>query len=158
MNRRSLLTGLGLAALLAGCTSPSADAQFAQAKAYLDAGTAALLAAAQQYLIGPPPPTTANAQAVRTGMAALEQARTTLDAITLPQDWKSGALEAVSVMQALAANPVLTPFLGPAAPYIPLVIAVVTAYINALPAPINAPPAPPPALQAKARQYRRNAS
>lgn len=155
MKRRFLLAGIGLTALLAGCASPSANAQFAQAKAYLDAGTAALLAAAQQYLIGPPPPSTAAAQAVRTGVAALEQARSTLDAITLPVDWKSGALEAIAVMQALAANPVLTPFLGPAAPYIPLAIAVVTAYINALPAPVNAPPAPPPALQAKARQYRR---
>ena len=156
MKRRALLAGLSLAAFVAGCASPTANAQFAQAKAYLDAGSAALLAAGQQFLIGPPPPSSAAAQAVQTAMAGLVQARTTLDAITLPADWKSGALEAVSVMQALAANPALAPYLGPAAPFIPLAIAVVTAYINALPPPVNAPPAPPPALQAKARQYRRS--
>ena len=55
----------------------------------------------------------------------------------------------------LVLAPMVAPFLGAAAPYVPLAIAVVSAFVQSLPAPANAPATPPAALSRKAAQFRR---
>lgn len=139
--------GLGLAA----CNTSSSQTSLAQAKAYMDAGVAAVLAAAQQYLMGPPAPAAAMSQAVSDAMAKLESLKTTLDTVTLVADWKSGAMEVLALIQQIL--PMVTPFLGAAAPYVPLAIAVITAFIASLPPPADAPATPPAALTRKAAEY-----
>lgn len=157
MLRRTLLTGIAAAAipvLLVSCTGSTSADQFAMAKAYLDAGVGAVLAGSQAFLAGPPLPSAATAQAVIGMMASLEAAKAAIDKTSSVTDWKSGAIEALAVMQQL--SPLVAPFLGLAAPYVPLAIAVVTAFTQALQPPPAAPPVPPAALTRKAAQYHRN--
>lgn len=154
MMKRRLLIAAAPLAILAGCaTGGSSAAQFDQAKAWLDAGAVAIMAAAQQYLAGPPAPPAAAAATVQQALAALQQAKTAVDALTVPADWKSGAVEVLALIQQL--SPIVAPYLGGAAPYVPLAIAVVTAFVQSLPAPANAPATPPAALTRKAAQFSR---
>lgn len=154
ITRRHILVASPAAmAVLAGCSTGSSSVQFDQAKAWLDAGSVAVMAAAQQYLAGPPVPPAATAATVQQALVALQQAKTAVDALTVPADWKSGAVEVLALIQQL--SPMVAPFLGAAAPYVPLAIAVVTAFVQSLPAPANAPATPPAALSRKAAQFRR---
>lgn len=158
MFRRTLLSGaaLVLPVWLVACAGSSGATQFAMAKAYLDAGVGAVLAGTQAFLAGPPLPSAATARAVNSMMASLEAAKTAIDRTTSVGDWKSGAVEILALMQQL--SPTIAPFLGLAAPYVPLAIAVVTAFTQALQPPVTAPPVPPAALTRKAAQYRRRAA
>jgi hypothetical protein len=138
--------------LVVGCSTQNSLTQFEQAKAYADSGIGATLAAAQAYLNGPPAPDPMVAATVRTAMSDLVQLRQTLNGIAAPTpDWKADALQALAVMQQL--NPIVAPFLGPAAPFLPLAEAVVSAFIQSLPPPQNAPVTPPAALRAKSLEY-----
>ena len=153
MQRRIMLasSGLTMALLLTGCggsTSPVPVVTFDQAKAYMDVAVAAVTAAAQQYLVGPPVPTAANAVLVNTVISKLGTVKTALDQVTLATDWKSGALEAITLMQQL--SPTVAPFLGGAAPYVPLALAVIQAFVMSLPPPASAPVTPPAPLAQKA--------
>ena len=157
MYRRNLLktAAAALPVWLVACTgTPSAD-QFAMAKAYLDTGVSAVLAASQAYLAGPPVPSPQSAATIVAIMADLESVKATIDGTVSDADWKSGAIQALAAMQQL--SPLVTAFLGAAAPYVPLAIAVVSAFVQYLPPPVSAPPVPPAALVRKAAQYRRRA-
>jgi len=152
MQRRALLS-LGGLLLIAGCggSSTTPGVSLDQVKAYIDAGVLALDAAAQQYEAGPPAPSADNLVLVQNLVASLDTAKTALDGLTAPADYKAGLLEAVSLMQQL--QPLVASKLGAAAPYIPLVFAVAQAFINALPPPADAPPTPPAALVRKGMEY-----
>ena len=76
-----------------------------------------------------------------------------VDGTSTVNDWKAAAQEALVVV--LQLNPLVGGFLGAAAPYVPIAIAVVNAFIAALPPPANAPPVPPAQLTRKAAEYRR---
>src|ERR1700761_452252 len=144
---------LGLALTGCGSTPAAQQANWDQAKSYLDSGIAASMAAAQQFLNGPPPATGPIATTVQDVVAQLGPLQQQLDAEPLPANWKAGALQALSFIQEL--EPAVGQFLGPAAATIPIVIAVVEAFVNGLPAPSTAPKNPPTALTAKAAQYRK---
>ena len=151
MQRRAVL--LGSAALALTRCSGAAVTTLAQAKAYFDAGAGAVLAGAQQYLAGPPKPSAADAATVKTVMAALVAAQKALDGTVIETDWRATAVGALANIQSLL--PFATPFLGPAGPYLPLAIAVVQAFIDALPAPPDTPAVPPAALSRKAAEFHR---
>lgn len=154
MLRRHLLAGTAAACLplsLLGCSGTQATT-LAMAQSYLDTSVNALLAAAQAYLAGPPaPPATAAAQ-IKAIMGQLVSAQAALDKVTVEADWKSEATKILATMNEL--TPTVSPYLGEAAPYLPLAIAVVQAFINSLPPPADAPPTPPAALKKKAALYR----
>ena len=155
--RRLALTGTGLAAMaiaLFGCTTPGSVTSYNQAKAYLDAGSNAIIAAGQQFLTGLPAPSAANKALVEQGIAALQQVTAAIDAQAVPTgSWKADATQALAFIQQL--SPVVGRFLGDASAYIPLVIAVVTSFVNALPPPTDAPVTPPAGLTRKAAEVRR---
>lgn len=156
MLRRTFLSGttalLPLAVLLS-CTGTTSATQFAMAKSYLDAGVGAVLAGSQTFLAGPPLPTPQTAATVTAIMEKLSAAKSAIDGTVAVTDWQAGANEVLSTMQLL--SPLVAGSLGAAAPYIPLAIAVVTAFIQSLPPPVTAPPVPPAALTHKAAEYRR---
>jgi hypothetical protein len=133
-----------------GLTSPSATS-LDMAKAYADDLANAVSAAANVYLAGPPKPTAANLALVTQLVAGLQQARTALDATTAASDAKGIALQVLAGVQQLV--PMVSPFLGAAAPYVPLAIAVVQAFVQSIPPPAEAPPAPPAELHRAGMAY-----
>ena len=153
MTRRAL-TASGFTALVVSLTGCGADSatQFAQAKLYLDTAVAAVTAAGQQFLAGPPAPSAANASLVRALISGLSQAQSAIANVTVPADWKAGAMQVLAIIQQM--SPLVSPFLGAAAPYIPLAVAVVMAFIESLPPPANTPATPPAALTLKAAERR----
>lgn len=156
MYRRTLISTIPLlasGALLAGCVGTPGAVTFAQARAYMDDAVDAVLAAAQAYIVGTPRPPQASIDVVISLSTALENARTALDATTVVANWQAGAIEALAVLQQL--TPLVAAFLGAAAPYVPLAIAVIEAFIQSLPPPPAAPVTPPAALAQKALQYHR---
>lgn len=139
---------------LAACGTTPAQQQvtFDKAKSYFDTGALAVMAAAQTYLAKNP--AAATAAIVQQGITTLTQVKQTVDAATLPANWKAGVLEGLSVIQQL--QPTLAPIEGTAvAGGIDLTIAVVTAFVQQLPDPAPQQPAPPAALRAMALRYRR---
>jgi len=153
MQRRVLLA-TSCAAVLARCgTTGTAAVTLAQAQAYLTTGVAALEAAAEQYLAGPPVPSAGDTALVNSVVAALNAATGALEGVTVPATWQAGALEVVGLMQQL--DPLVARYLGDAAPYIPLAIAVIQSFIATLPAPADAPVTPPAPLARKAMELRR---
>jgi hypothetical protein len=153
MQRRVLLTSSAvILAVLAGCAGSASVTTLAQAQAYMNAGVAALQAAAQQYLAGPPLPSAASAALVSNTVTALTTVKTALDAETVPANWQAGALQAIALMQQL--EPLVAAYLGTAAPYVPLAIAVIQAFIASLPPPVAAPVVPPAALARKAAELK----
>jgi hypothetical protein len=153
--RRTLLSLAALAVplpMIAACslTAPGAT-PLEQAKAYADDLANAVSAAAAAYIAGPPKPTAANAALVNQLVDDLQKARAALDATTATTDARSIAQQVIAGVQQLA--PMVTVFLGSAAPYVPLAIAVVQSFINAIPAPPNAPAMPPAALRRAGMAY-----
>jgi len=156
LSRRTTLafaTALIPSTILAACSGTPAQQQvtFDKAKSYFDTGAMAVMAAAQTYLASSPPPAAASATIVRDASARLQQIKTTLDGATLSANWKASVLEGLSLIQQL--QPTLAIVEGPAAQYIPLVIAIVTAFVQQLPDPAPQQPAPPAALRAMALRY-----
>lgn len=136
--------------LLADCSSStsSSTTPLTQVQAYSDDLINALGAAATAYYAS------ANAMQVtmvQKIMAELQTLKEAIDAATPSSDIRSTVLNALAFIQQL--TPIVTPFLGVAAPYVPLAIAVLQAFVSSLPPPSNAPPTPPAALHAKAMQY-----
>lgn len=150
LQRRQFLVIGASGVALAACATSNATT-LDMAKAYLDAGSAAVLVAAQQFLAGPPKPTTATAEIVTAFLADLQKVKTTLDTVTAVGGWQAAATQALADMQQL--TPLVAVFLGAAAPYVPLAIAVVQAFLAGLPPPAAAPVTPPAVLKFKAAQY-----
>lgn len=155
MNRRTLVSSIGLLAVtgLAACgNTATATTNLEMVKTYVDDGVDALTAAAQVYLASSTAPETTK-NTVQQIMNAMASARVAFDKITVPADARSAALEILGFINQL--TPLLTPQLGSAAPYIPLVIAVIGAFVNQLPPPASATTTPPAALHRMAMSARR---
>jgi hypothetical protein len=109
----------------------------------------AVSAAAQTYLASPV--TAANKALVTTIVADLQTAKAAITAVVNVSDARSIALEVVAFIQQI--EPVVAPFLGSAAPYIPVAIAVLQAFIAGLPLPPDASTSPPVELHRMALRY-----
>lgn len=156
LSRRSMLFGAASAsALLAGCANSGSAAavSLATAKTYFEAVSNAMIAAAQEYIAAAPATAASTIATVKAIVTDLESLQTAVSTITVPADWKAGAQEAIADIQQL--EPLVAPFLGAAAPYVPLALAVLSSFIAALPMPTNAPATPPQPLMMKAAQVRR---
>jgi hypothetical protein len=153
--RRNLLTIAALAVplpMIAACgLTASGATPLEQAKVYADDLANAVSAAATAFLAGPPKPTAATTAMVNDLVNGLQKARAVLDATTATSDAKAIAQQVIAGVQQLL--PMVSVFLGPAAPYIPLAIAVVQSFINAIPAPPDAPATPPAALHRAGMAY-----
>lgn len=159
LNRRGLLAnsgiGLGVLALSAcGMNFSNAGITLATVKAYVDDVVDVVSAAAQTYV------NSAGAKAVDTVqqiLADLTQAKQYVDQAATPADAKSAVVEVLNFVQELLhflmmSAPMLIP--GPVAAAIPIALAVLQAFVNALPMPPNAPPSPPVALHRQAVMVR----
>lgn len=146
LRRTALLT---LPALLAACSGldfSNAGITLDQVKEYTDDVVDALSAAANTYLVKSPNAT------VQAALQQLEQVRQAIDAATAPESARAAVDEALAFLNQL--TPVLSPFLGAAAPYVPIAIAVLHNFVHNLGLPPNAPPTPPAALHRAAVAYR----
>lgn len=152
MNRRSLLRSLPLGLLVFGCspTTPGATSvPMNMLKAYGDDVINALSAAAQAYVVSPGAKNTAIVNQI---VGYLQSTKDALDSVQIESDARGIALEVVGFAQQL--SPIVAPFLGPAAPFVPIALAVLQAFIASLPPPPAAPPTPPAALHNLALKYR----
>lgn len=141
-------TGLALSACVSG--SPGAVA-LETAQNYATTVADALAAAAQAY--------TAQAGAVSVDVVQkvaddLEKAAHEFAALGDVSTARSAALSVLGFAQQLA--PLVAAFLGAAAPYVPIALVVIQAFIQALPMPAEAPVQPPAALRAQAAKLRRH--
>lgn len=147
MNRRRLLLSAAPLAPLAllGCATTSSGVTLDMAKLYLDDTVNALLAAASVYQVGPPTPTPENWALVQDITSSLETLRDSFDKVQVASDARGIALQILPLLNSLL--PIVAVFLPAGLPaLIALGIAVITAFIQSLPAPTNAPPEPPAAL------------
>jgi hypothetical protein len=134
-----------IAAMTAGCSlAPSNATPLQTAQVYGDDLSNAVSAAAVTYETGPPPATAAQKVLVDNIVSNLQTARAALDAATTPTDAKDAANLLLANINSL--EPYADRYLGPAAEYIPLAIAVVQSFIDAAAPPPNATPTPPAAL------------
>lgn len=120
-----------------------------QAKLYANDLILALSAAADTYVTSPG---AKNIPLVLEIESDLQQLKSAIDSVESVADARSIVLQAIAFCQQL--TPIVLPFLGPAAAAVPLALAVLQAFVQALPPPPEAPPTPPAALHAKALQYR----
>lgn len=142
------LAAVAALALVPGCATGTAGATTLQmAQTYGDDLVAALLAAASTYQAAPNP-----SPIIASVVADLQTAKTALDNATLASDARGVVLQIIAAVQTIL--PMLTPFLAAAGPYVPLAIAVLQAFVAALPPPPSAPATPPAALHAVAEKYR----
>lgn len=147
MKRRALLSTVGLLPLLAGCLSTSnrnATVTVPQVQEYTNDLVNALSAAGLAYINTTPPPSAVQITVVQTVINGLQSVNRTVQSVTAVPDLRSAVLEGVALANQL--SPLVTPFLGPAAPYVPIAIAVLQAFVQSLPAPADAPQKPPVAL------------
>lgn len=158
MNRRSLLFAApgAVALLAAGCAmTPDNAAKLGMTKSYLDAAVDAVTASAEVYLDSAQADPKL-APAIRDVLASLEDARKQFDAIQ-PADIvnaRSIANMVLSGLSQVAAMPPIMAVLGPAGPAVVLAIAVVRAFVAALPPPPHAPEQPPAELRRAAARRR----
>ena len=148
ISRRQLLPVPAIL-LLAQCANGSSAVTLQQVQSYANDLVDALSAAAQAYLASP---SATNASVVQTIVSDLQTAKTALNAVTSQTNAQSIALQVVGFAQQL--EPIVLPFLGVAAPYIPIAIAVIQAFIQSLPPPPATPATPPAQLHAVAVKYR----
>lgn len=141
------LAAVAALALVPGCTMPAGATTLQMAQTYGDDLVAALLAAASTYQASPNP-----SPIVASVVADLQTAKKALDSATLASDARGVVLQIIAAAQTIL--PMLTPFLAAAGPYVPLAIAVLQAFVAALPPPPATPPTPPAALHAVAERYR----
>ena len=150
MNRRNLLaTSLSLA--LFGCSATEDPMAWTRAKAYMKDGLGAVLASAQQYVALKPPPDAKTVALVTSIVGSLQVIDSSLDGAVTAAEWRTLAAEALADVQILL--PYVAVFLGPAAPFIGMAVAVVEAFVQHLPPPPDAPAVPPAALKMKAKEY-----
>lgn len=156
MNRRMLLSGAALALPLpfiaaCGMLPTTSGGNLAQAQAYGADLANALSAGAVVFLAGPPKPTDAQAALVNQAVADIQTANAALAAATAQSTATGFATQLLNA--ALKLSSLVIPSLGPAGPYVPLAIAVLQAFIGALPPPDVVPAVPPAALHRAALKY-----
>ncbi len=160
MNRRSFANLLALSPIgfIAGCgylTSPNAT-PFEMLKAYASVTSDAVSAAAQSYLSSKPAPSAKDKALVKKIVADLQATKDAILAAAEPANARQMAQEILTGVQTLM--PMVSAFLGAAAPYVPVALGVIQAFINALPPPPDAPAKPPAELQRKAMAFHRDHS
>lgn len=156
-SRRSFLFATGALCVplpFIACSGADATTSLALAKTYGDDLANALSAAAQAYLAGTPAPSPAQAALVSTAVSDLQTARAALDAATVPANAVQAADEVIAVARKL--SPIVSPYLGPAAPYLPLALGVLQAFVDSLPPPPATPAVPPAGLHIMAAKYHRS--
>jgi hypothetical protein len=148
--RRHLLP-LSALLFLAHCANSGSNVMtLAQIQAYADDLINALSAAGQAYLLSAT--TTASGKVlVTTVIQDLQQTKIAIDSAVNTTDARATALEIVAFAQQLEL--LVIPFLGAAAPFVPIALAVLQAFIEALPPPSNAPAMPPAQLHELALKY-----
>lgn len=120
---------------VAGCAHGTQQAAtLDQAKAWVSGLSGALSAAAAVYT-GP------SAIQVQKAAADLQAAAVAFQMLGDVSTARSAALSIVALAQQL--SPMVAPYLGPNAVYVPMGLAVVQAFIAALPVPSSASPMPP---------------
>jgi hypothetical protein len=129
----------------------SAAVSLAQVQAYAGDLVNALSAAAQTYLTLPSV-TATDKVLVTTIVADLQQANTAIAAVVNVTNAQSIALQIVAFATQL--EPLVLPFLGAAAPFVPVAMALLQAFIQSLPAPPATPVTPPVQLHSMALKYR----
>ena len=150
LNRRNVLVaGSMFSALgaLGACASATAGADLNIVRNYTSVLVNALSAAAATYVANP---AAKEAALVNKIVADLQILNASVQDVTDISTVKSALLQILPSVGIL--TPILTPLLGAAAPYLPLAVAVLTAFVQALPLP--GPTTPPAALTAKALEYR----
>ena len=156
VNRRALIcmlfAGTAATLLLTRCANKQGAIDFATVRAYADDLVDAMGGAAQSYALTKPTPSPDALALVSDVMRTLLAAKSALDGATPSSDAKTIILEVISGVQTL--TPYLAMALGGAAPYVPIAIALLQAFINNLPAPPDAPPQPPAALHHAAALHR----
>ena len=155
-NRRALIcmlfAGTAATLLLTRCANQQGAIDFATVRAYADDLVDAMGGAAQSYALTKPTPSPDSLALVADVMKTLLAAKSALDSAKPTADAKTIVLEVISGVQTL--TPYLAVILGGAAPYVPIAIALLQAFINGLPAPPDAPPTPPAALHHAAALHR----
>jgi hypothetical protein len=143
MNRRHLLAASPALLLLGGCPAGTSQATTLQQAQLWTAALASALAAAAAAYTGPNAAQVAQiAGDLRTAAAAFQ---TLGDVATA----RSAALSVIALAQQL--SPLVAPALGQAGQYVPVALAILSAFTAALPPPAGAPASPPAAMVAPAR-------
>lgn len=120
---------------ITGCAQGTQQAAtLDQAKAWISGVTGAVAAAAAVYT-GP------NQAQVQQASADLVKAATAFQALGDVTTARSAALSIVAMLQQL--SPMVAPYLGANAVYVPMGLAVIEAFIAALPVPPSVPASPP---------------
>lgn len=152
-NRRAALklaggvASVAALALVPGCASTSGATPLQMAQAYGDDFVTLVMAAAAAYEAEPNPN-----PIVATVITDLQAAQAALDGATVASGAQGVVGQILAGWQKLA--PFVSPFFGAAAPYIPLVIAVLEAFVAEQPPPAGATPTPPAAVHSAATKYR----
>jgi hypothetical protein len=148
MLRRTLLAGASILPLSAcGLNFSGAGVTLDSVKLYTDDVVDALGAGVAAYLAQRP------SVVVQGVFADLQAARLKVDATVTPENARDVVKEALSFLREL--SPIVLPFLAAGvAPYVPLAIDVLDAFVSATPPPPAAPPTPPPQLRRAALLYR----
>lgn len=140
MNRRDTFRIFVTApiAVLIGCAQqggPPSPVTLDNAKIWVSSISSAVAAAAAAY-------TGQNAEQVKRAAAGLQTAAAAFQQITDVSTARSAALSILSLAQQIV--PLVAPVLGPNAFYVSMGIAIVQAFVAALPPPPDAPALPPP--------------
>lgn len=154
ISRRHLLAFSSLAPIpfLTDCSpSSTKGVDLAMVQAYATDLINALSVAAQTYVVQPHATSVATVNQI---VGYLQQAKEAIQGVQVETDAKGVANEIISFANQL--SPIVMPFLGAAAPYLPIAIAVLQSFIASLPAPPQAPPTPPAALHRVALTYHRH--
>ena len=147
MNRRTVLIAIPL--VVVGCTGTNAQVTLDQAKAYASDVVNAVSAAAQSYVASP---LAKDATAVSESVAGLQALNKAIQETTVATTARSVITEIITGVNELL--PLVMPFLGVAGPYIPMALAVLQAFLAALPPPVDAPATPPAELHRFALTYK----
>lgn len=153
MKRRFLLLGIIPASVLAACANTADNqAKLRNIQMYVDDAVDAIRAGVAAYLASP---NASGVTAINGFLTQLQSARLQFDQVTLADaNARSIAGEVITFMQQLLAFPPITVALGPIAVEVSLALAVIRAFVNALPPPPDAPETPPPQLRRAAARYR----
>jgi hypothetical protein len=146
LSRRNL--AFSAIAILSSCSPQTPAVSFQQMKAYAVALIDALSVAADAYVSSPG---AKNVSLVLQIKNDLQQLKSALINVEQPTDVRSTVLQIIQFAQEL--TPIVLPYLGPAAQYVPIALAVLQAFVASLPPPPNAPEVPPAPLQKKASEY-----
>jgi hypothetical protein len=135
--REAVRYALGLTTALAGCAQFNQQAgqmTLDQIKAYVESFVSMVTAAAQVYLASA---AAKEKQLVETIISKIDDVAQAIQSATAPADVRALLLQIIQFVQEI--EPDIAPFLGVAAPYVALGLAVLQAFISAVQPPQNAP-------------------